>query len=351
MSQTEGPTGHHLRNLWYFALHAHSIKAGQVRHMQILGEPIVFGRTRAGEPFALRDLCPHRGVPLSKGRMVDDTVECPYHGWRFGPSGQCTLIPSLVGEEGIDPGRIHVRKYHLHETNGLIWIYMPEEGRSDPPASAPPSLPITADARPTLIEAQLFPCPMDHAVVGLMDPAHGPFVHRAWWWRSQASSYAKEKKYEPTHRGFTMVTHRPSSNSTLYKLLGGDRTTQISFELPGIRVEHIRAGRSEIVGLTTCTPLSQHETQVTQTFFWNLSWMTPFKPIAQRVARTFLGQDRQIVTQQMEGLKYNPRMMLIKDADTPAIWYFRLKKEWAESQAAGREFTNPVRPATLRWRS
>ena len=137
MSQTEGPTGHHLRNLWYFALHAHSVKAGQVRHMQILGEPIVFGRTRAGEPFALRDLCPHRGVPLSKGRMVDDTVECPYHGWRFGPSAQCTLIPSLVGEEGIDPGRIHVRKYHLHETNGLIWIYMPEEGRNEPPASAP----------------------------------------------------------------------------------------------------------------------------------------------------------------------------------------------------------------------
>ena len=352
MTQTDTPTSHFLRNLWYFAMHGRSLKPGQIKHKLILGEPIVFGRSSSGEAFALRDLCPHRGVPLSKGRMVDDTVECPYHGWRFGPSGQCKLIPSLVGEEGIDPARIHVRKYHVREANGLLWIYMPEEqAASAAPSIEPPSLPIGGNAMPTLIEAQLFPCPMDHAVVGLMDPAHGPFVHRAWWWRSQKSSYAKAKKYEPSPMGFTMVTHTPSANSTLYKLLGGDRTTEISFQLPGTRVEHIKAGNNWIVGLTTCTPLTATETEVTQTFYWNVSWIAPFKPIAQRVARVFLGQDRQIVTQQMEGLKFNPRMMLIQDADTPAIWYFKLKREWGEALASGREFTNPVKAATLHWKS
>lgn len=351
MTQTENPTPHFLRNLWYFALHSQDLKPGRIRHKMILGEPIVFGRTRSGEAFALRDLCPHRGVPLSKGKMIDDTVECPYHGWRFKPSGQCSLIPSLVGGENIEPEKIRVRKYALEESNGLIWLFMPDEQR--PLASIPaiPALPVSSSARPTLIEAQLFPCPIDHAVVGLMDPAHGPFVHRAWWWRSQKSSYAKEKKYAPSHRGFTMVTHAPSSNSTLYKLLGGDRTTEISFQLPGIRIEHIKAGRNEVVGLTTCTPLSESETEVTQTFFWNIGWIAPFKPIAQRVARTFLGQDRGIVVKQMEGLKHNPRMMLIQDADTPAIWYFRLKKEWLDSSVANRDFINPVKDAVLRWNS
>jgi phenylpropionate dioxygenase-like ring-hydroxylating dioxygenase large terminal subunit len=352
MTQTDTPTSHFLRNLWYFAMHGRSLKPGQIKQKLILGEPIVFGRSSSGEAFALRDLCPHRGVPLSKGRMVDDTVECPYHGWRFGPSGQCKLIPSLVGEEGIDPGKIHVRKYHVREANGLLWIYMPEEqAASAAPSIEPPSLPIGGNDMPTLIEAQLFPCPMDHAVVGLMDPAHGPFVHRAWWWRSQKSSYAKAKKYEPSPMGFTMVTHAPSANSTLYKLLGGDRTTEISFQLPGTRVEHIKAGNNWIVGLTTCTPLTATETEVTQTFYWNISWIAPFKPIAQRVARVFLGQDRQIVTLQMEGLKFNPRMMLIQDADTPAVWYFKLKREWGEALASGRAFTNPVKAATLRWKS
>ena len=345
------PTRTHLRNLWYFAVHSHTLKLGSLRTKQILGEPVLLGRTTSGEAFALRDLCPHRGVPLSKGRMVDNTVECPYHGWRFGPSGQCKLIPSLVGQEGVDPARIHVHRYHIREQNGLIWIFMPEDEKTNVPSGTPPELPIAFEARPALIEAQLFPCPIDHAVVGLMDPAHGPFVHRAWWWRSQKSSYAKEKKYEPSTLGFTMVAHPPSSNSTLYKLLGGERTTEISFQLPGIRIANIKAGSSQIVGLTTCTPLNANQTEVTQTFFWNLSWIAPFKPLAQRVAKTFLGQDRKIVTDQMEGLKYNPRMMLIQDADTPAIWYFRLKKEWTDALAQGREFTNPVKPATLRWRS
>jgi phenylpropionate dioxygenase-like ring-hydroxylating dioxygenase large terminal subunit len=351
MSQSEAkPQALFLRNLWYFALHTHALKRGRLVHKTILGEPIVFGRAPDGEAFALRDLCPHRGVPLSKGQMIDGTIECPYHGWRFKPSGQCAHIPSLVGEEGVDPLKISVRKYPLTEKNGLIWIYMPEDANAAI-ASEAPSVPVAADARPTLIEAQKFPCAIDHAVIGLMDPAHGPFVHKAWWWRSAKSIHAKAKKYAPSHLGFTMVTHKPSSNSTLYKLLGGDRTTEISFQLPGIRVEHIKAGRNEIVGLTTCTPLTETETEVTQTFFWNIGWIAPFKPIAQHVARTFLGQDRNMVTLQQEGLKFNPRLMLIQDADVPAMWYHRLKKEWAEALADKRAFVNPVTETTLRWRS
>ncbi len=351
MSQSDAkPQALFLRNLWYFALHSHALKRGKLVHKTILGDPIVFGRAPDGEAFALRDLCPHRGVPLSKGQMIDGTIECPYHGWRFKPSGQCAHIPSLVGEEGVDPLKISVRKYAIAEKNGLIWIYMPEDANAPIVAEAP-NLPLAPSAKPTLIEAQNFPCAIDHAVIGLMDPAHGPFVHKAWWWRSAKSIHAKAKKYAPSHLGFTMVTHKPSSNSTLYKLLGGDRTTEISFQLPSIRVEHIKAGRNEIVGLTTCTPLSETETEVTQTFFWNIWWIAPFKPIAQLVARVFLGQDRHMVTLQQEGLKHNPRLMLIQDADVPAMWYHRLKKEWADATAAKRPFTNPVTETTLRWRS
>ncbi len=37
------------------------------------------------------------------------------------------------------------------------------------------------------------PCNVDHGIIGLMDPAHGPFVHQAWWWRSRASIHEKTK--------------------------------------------------------------------------------------------------------------------------------------------------------------
>jgi hypothetical protein len=65
----------------------------------------------------------------------------------------------------------------------------------------------------------------------------------------------------------------------------------------------------------------------------------------------FLGQDRAMVELQREGLKFNPRLMLIPDADMPAMWYHRLKKAWAQSIETGEEFVNPVPETTLRWRS
>ena len=38
------------------------------------------------------------------------------------------------------------------------------------------------------------PCNVDHGIIGLMDPAHGPFVHQAWWWRSGASIHEKDEE-------------------------------------------------------------------------------------------------------------------------------------------------------------
>jgi hypothetical protein len=58
-----------------------------------------------------------------------------------------------------------------------------------------------------------------------------------------------------------------------------------------------------------------------------------------------------MVELQREGLKFNPRLMLIHDADVPAMWYHRLKRAWAESVATGAPFVNPVQETTLRWRS
>ncbi len=119
-----------LRDLWYMAALASDVRRGQVIRRILLGEPVVIGRMRDGTPFALRDICPHRGVPLSAGRIKDDaTVECPYHGWRFKADGVCAAIPSLVEGQDMDPSRIRVRAYPLREQDGLLWIYMAAAGR------------------------------------------------------------------------------------------------------------------------------------------------------------------------------------------------------------------------------
>jgi phenylpropionate dioxygenase-like ring-hydroxylating dioxygenase large terminal subunit len=342
-----------LTNLWYMAGIAKSLKPRRMRREMLCGEPVLLGRTEGGRIFALRDICPHRAAPLSAGRFRDGNVECPYHGWRFTPEGQCAHIPSVLQDQDIEIGAIRVRNYPCREQDGLIWVYFAADPR-DAPAIEPPVIPIAAGegrALPRFLEAQTFPCHADHAVVGLMDPAHGPFVHRAWWWRSEGSIHSKSKLHTPSLRGFTMSGHTPSSNSFAYRILGGDLTTEIRFELPGLRFERITMGQREVLGFTAVTPQTAETTLVTQIFYWTAPWLGAVKPFFRPFARAFLGQDRRIVELQNEGLKFSPPQMLIQDADIPAIWYHRLKKAWSESVETGKPFVNPVQERTLRWRS
>jgi phenylpropionate dioxygenase-like ring-hydroxylating dioxygenase large terminal subunit len=314
----------------------------------MLGEPILIGRDRAGVPFALRDLCPHRGMRLSAGRFDGHEVECCYHGWRFGTSGRCTLIPSLVTGQAFAPDRIHVRSYPAREVQGNIWIFFGED-----PAAAPeiPFLERFDGCRPNLVESVTFAATIDHAVVGLMDPAHGPFVHRAWWWRSHRSIQQKAKAFVPSPFGFTMSRHAPSRNSRAYRLLGGAPETEIVFRLPSVRVEHIRAGSHLVCNLTAITPVDDRVTEINHCIYWTLPWLTAVKPFLRPYVRGFLRQDRDIMERQQQGLRFGPPLTLIDDADTQAKWYYRLKREYRRARAENRPFVNPIEPRTLEWRS
>src|SRR5262249_58906205 len=53
-----------LRGLWYVALVGADVRPGRLVHKTLLGEPLLIGRGRDGGVFALRDICPHRGIPL-----------------------------------------------------------------------------------------------------------------------------------------------------------------------------------------------------------------------------------------------------------------------------------------------
>jgi len=337
-----------LREMWYYAVPGSALRSGAMLHKKLLGEPLVLGRAADGSVFALRDICPHRGIPLSDGRFDGREIECCYHGWRFDPGGRCIAIPSLVADQPFDLSRIRVDSYPAREVQGNVWVFF---GRNPGAAPEIPVLPGIGARGPDLYESVLLPCSIDHAVVGLMDPAHGPFVHRAWWWRKAGSIHQKSKAFAASPFGFTMLRHRPSSNSNAYRLLGGVPETEIMFHLPAIRVEHITTGRHVVVNLTAVTPLSDVEAQINHAIYWNLPLLSALKPLLRPFVRSFLNQDRAIMVRQAEGLKYGPPLALIDDADTQARWYYRLKAEYARAVSEQRPFVNPVKDRVLRWRS
>lgn len=341
-----------LRNTWYYALSGEQLKPGQMLAKQLLGEPIVFGRTDDGEVFGLRDICPHRAVPLSCGRFNGEEIECAYHGWRFDRVGQCQLIPALHEGQDLDLSKFQVRRYPVQEVQGNIWIYMSDQERGDAEVTHP--VPVVAGFEGETYQSTLtmkFPCFIDHAVVGLMDPAHVPFVHRAWWWRTDAILTDEIKAFDPSPYGFTMRRHRLERETFFYRLLGGNTETEISFQLPGVRIEQIVTDTNRVANLTVITPISETETEVTTIFYTTIGWFKPLQPILLPFISTFLGQDREMVVKQQIGLKHNPPLMLIRDGDTQAKWYYQLRSEFVKSIAENREFANPVKSQILHWRS
>ena len=117
-----------LRDVWYLALPGRELRRGQILGKMLLGQSVLLGRDASGEVFAMRDICPHRGIPLSHGRFDGREIECCYHGWRFNCAGACTHIPSLLPTQKFDLDRVLVHRFPCREVQGNVWVFMPEDG-------------------------------------------------------------------------------------------------------------------------------------------------------------------------------------------------------------------------------
>jgi phenylpropionate dioxygenase-like ring-hydroxylating dioxygenase large terminal subunit len=344
-----------LWDFWYPALRSTEVTGKRLATAMLLEVPLVLGRASDGRAFAMRDSCPHRGIPLSYGRFDGQTVECSYHGWKFEAcTGRCIEIPSLTSQDKLKVERIFAGHYPCEERDGYFWVYMSAQGTRLPEAiPAAPQLAVFSEKyRITHLTCDL-PSHVDQGIIGLMDPAHGPFVHQSWYWRSRHSIHEKEKKFEPIPYGFRMSPHTPSSNSAPYRMLqkytGEPVTTTIDFVLPNIRTEEIRSGKLWFSSRATVTPVRRDLCRIDFVAAWNL--LLPVW-IFRSFAKKFLRQDQETMILQAEGLKHNPRLMLIDDADRPAKWYFGLKAGLLESRRTGEAMVHPMMgPVTLHWRS
>ena len=176
-----------LWDFWYPALRSTEVTGNHLRTAMLLEVPLVLGRTAEGKAFAMRDSCPHRGIPLSHGRFDGKNLECSYHGWKFEAcSGQCVEIPSLTSQDKLKVERIFAGHYPCEERDGYFWVYMSAPGtRLSEAIPAVPKLTAFSEKYRIMHLACELPSHVDQGIIGLMDPAHGPFVHQSWYWRSQ----------------------------------------------------------------------------------------------------------------------------------------------------------------------
>jgi nitrite reductase/ring-hydroxylating ferredoxin subunit len=162
----------YLRNSWYPAAWAGEVSAERPLARTLLDEPLVLFRDADGKTAALHDRCPHRFAPLSRGRLIGQSIQCPYHGLQFGPQGRCTHNP-----HGPLIAAARVRTYPLLERHGLIWVWMGEAETAKETALADFSI-ITDTARYAVVTGTLLvPANYQLVIDNLLDLSHAQFLH------------------------------------------------------------------------------------------------------------------------------------------------------------------------------
>ncbi len=109
-----------LMNAWYAAAWSHEIRDKPFRRV-LLNQPVVLFRKQNGEALAFTNICPHRFAPLHLGTVVNDAIECPYHGLRFNSEGVCVFNPD--GDGRVPPGE-RLQRFPLLERYGTLWIWL-----------------------------------------------------------------------------------------------------------------------------------------------------------------------------------------------------------------------------------
>ncbi len=160
-----------IRNIWYVAGHAEEAGAEPFARI-LLEEPVVIFRTEDGVINALDDRCPHRMAPLHKGKVIGDSIQCPYHGLRFDGAGRCVHMP-LGGEA---PPRAGVKAYPIVERHSLLWIWM-----GDPALADPAMIPDYSDRDDPSIGwfTGVLRCKANYQLLvdNLLDLTHSEFLH------------------------------------------------------------------------------------------------------------------------------------------------------------------------------
>jgi vanillate O-demethylase monooxygenase subunit len=160
------------RNVWYVAAFSAELSARPLSR-QIVGERMVLFRTAAGQPVALSDRCPHRHLPLSRGRIVGENIQCGYHGAQFGADGRCVLVPG----QGEIPDGAAVTSFPLREGHGFVWVWTGDPSLA--PQTGPSSICSFLDSgRWNTLDAYLhIACDFELLNDNLADVTHTEFVH------------------------------------------------------------------------------------------------------------------------------------------------------------------------------
>jgi vanillate O-demethylase monooxygenase subunit len=314
---------HILAQHWFPIAVAEDLKDAPAR-ARLLDVELVLFRS-AGEVVVARDLCPHRGMMLSRGWVSDGQIVCPYHGLHFAADGRCTSIPSRPDARISD--RLSLTRVPSRERFGLIWA-----------ALAPTEAALPDFEAWDREEFQTIVCePVDIAgspgrqLEGFLDVAHFAWAHTGTF-GNRANPVVPDYTVDRSARGLTV--HYVSNVSNY----GPGQTHRAPADFPWRRTFDVYPpfvarlvidypADQQLWILNAVCPVSARQTRLFCPIARNFDKDTSVESVREFNARVF-NEDRVLVEcQRPEDLPLDLGSEISIPADRTSVAYRRLLKE------------------------
>ena len=288
-----------IKNQWYVVLDAKQVKKNKLLGVTRLSDKLVFWRDDQNQVHCIFDKCCHRGASLSTGKIVDNHVECPFHGFQYDASGKVQYIPAN-GKNAKVPDRYKVNAYLVKEAYGFIWLWYSDQRTNVP------EIPFFEELREGFSYggfSETWKVHYTRAIENQLDVVHLPFVHATTigkgnsrlvngpvvkWNDNRMTFYVKNEKDQG------QIPKKPNEIENYEELF------HLQFQMPNTW-QNIISDQVRIVA--AFVPIDEENTHIYLRFYQKFLRTPVLKQIVNSLSsimnKTILHQDRKVVLTQL----------------------------------------------------
>jgi phenylpropionate dioxygenase-like ring-hydroxylating dioxygenase large terminal subunit len=301
-------------DFWYVVAFSNQLKPNQVLSRTILGEWLAVFRGKDGKPVALQDRCIHRNTRLSRGKVCQGKLECPYHGWVYDDTGKVVSVPS-EGENFCSSKMRKCQVYQTLEQDGYVYVRLSSPAEEFLPFKMPK---YQQPGWETVKVINRFHNNVTNCAENFIDVPHTASVHPGIF--RKPSKQELEMTVERRNGSvFAEYRNETSNLGWFTKFLNnkGDKIRHIdSFHMPNVTsVEYDISPNRRLFITSQCIPETEDSTLVYTYVTYNYGiWNKLVKPFVHRTTQHIIRQDIEALKIQWQVIeKYGTHF-----ANTPA---------------------------------
>lgn len=304
------------------------------QQVMLLDVKMALYRTESDNIHLVRDICPHRGVPLTKGWVEGENIVCPYHGLQYNAEGQCVKIPAQPELTKIS-ARFSLTKFPVVEKYGLVWtsIFSRDESSANFPE---------LDTWDMTEHQSILPPYVDIAgssgrqLEGFIDVAHFAWVHQQSFatrenpvvpkYLTERTVYGLHTEYVSDVSNYPHGLQHMAPEGFLWK-----RVFDVYPPFSAILTVHFpQQGILKI--LNACCPVSYNKTRLFVPLTRNFDTTGDLEAVYEFNAQIFAEDQDMVESQKPEELPLDITMEAHFEADRSSTLYRRILAEWGLSK-------------------